>query len=108
MMSVTAEKGTSVDVCDMGRVMSGLGVCLSSEEACVRGQGGGAVRGFDDRRRRAAADEQSTGDGRVAQRVSSAAWASAGWPMAGRGGRAISRAGQLQRGLGGGEVDGVW
>ena len=56
--------------------------------ACVlRGQGGGAVRGFNDRRR--AADD----DGRVAQRVSSAAWASAAWPMAGRGGRAISRAG---------------
>ena len=50
----------------------------------------------------------STGDGRVAQRVSSAAWASAGWPMAGWGGRAVSRAGQLQRGLGGGEVDGGW
>jgi hypothetical protein len=33
------------------------------------------------------------GDGRVAQRVSSAAWASGGRPMAGRGGRAISRAG---------------
>ena len=72
----------------------------------MRGQGGGAVRGSmtggGGRRR------TSTGDGRVAQRVSSAAWASAGWPMAGRGGRAISRAGQLQRGLGGGEVDGVW
>ena len=47
----------------------------------------------------------TTGDGRVAQRVSSAAWASAGRPMAGRARRAISRAGRLQRGLGGGEVE---
>lgn len=47
----------------MGRVLSGLGVCSvfrRGVRACVlRGQGGGAVRGFDDRRR--AADEEMAG-----------------------------------------------
>lgn len=78
-------------------------VCLQKRRAC---------RASCVDRAAARCEGSMTGGGRrtrrwpVAQRVSSAAWASAAWPMAGRGGRVISRAEQLQRGLGGGEVDG--
>ena len=66
------------------------GVALQQKRRAWTGRRGARVTQVDDRSREEAGGRA---DGRVAQRVSSAAWARGVRPMAGHGGRAISRAG---------------
>jgi len=111
-MSVTAEKGNcTVLMCVIwtGWCPVSGSVCLSSEEACVRGQGGGGgVRGFDDRRR-AAADgraQEMAGSLNVCHRRQRGRVLGGQW-LAVEGGRYHVQ-GSSNVVWAGGEMDGVW
>lgn len=111
-MSVSAEKGTCtcIDACVIWAGCCPVsGSDLSSEETCVRvcvcvgawvrGQGGGAVRGFDDRRA-AAADEHRRWPGGSTCVIGSVGecWVANGWP--GRAGGITCRAAPTWSGRG--------